>query len=58
MVKKYSELLGKEVGYSFNGLSIMVKIIDVRLIYNNLQFLIIPVNGQGEKWIMSSSVKF
>lgn len=43
--------------YAVNELKIQVSILDVRLRYGQLDLLITPVNGKGEKWVSESKVE-
>jgi hypothetical protein len=56
-IKQLAETIGKEGLYIVNGLKIKVKVTDAKQAYGRIDYQIEPVNGQGQIWVNSTSVK-
>jgi len=56
MVKQLkTQLDGHAYGrVNFDGLMVDVEVLDVRKVWNRVDYLITPIQGIGEKWIESS----
>lgn len=42
--------------YLIHGLQVRVRIIDVRQVFDRIDYQIVPVNGWGETWVAESMV--
>lgn len=50
MKELYDKYVGKIVSVDLGGLSVKVKIVDVKNSYGKNRFKITPVEGKGEVW--------
>lgn len=50
MKKEIQEFVGKDATIEVNGLTVNVKILDVKNSYGNIRYQITPVSGSGETW--------
>lgn len=48
--------IGKTGTLRVEELQIGVEIVDIRKVWNRIDFLVSPVNGQGEKWVSEERV--
>lgn len=55
--REAKQLLGKVGSLDLGGLSVNVKILDVREAYGRVDFLVEPVAGSGQVWKAESNVK-
>lgn len=51
MKKEVSEFVGKKATLDCNGLSVEVKIVDVKSSYGRMRYLVTPASGSGEVWV-------
>ncbi len=51
MKKEVETYVGKKAVVELGGLTVEVKIIDVKKSYGRDRFLISPVSGKGEVWV-------
>ena len=49
--KYQHKFIGKTIIFRTHGLGFEVKIENVRTIYGKMQFLVIPIKGEGMTWI-------
>jgi len=57
-MKEVINKLNKTAMYDMNGLKIEVTTIDFKTAWGNTRFLITPVAGTGEIWVLESSLYF
>lgn len=57
MKELYETYLNKNGSVFIGGLSVDVKIIDVKVSYGRERFQVTPISGKGEVWVESVSVK-
>lgn len=50
-------LIGKSAEYNIDGMTIEVVIMDVRKVYNRIDYKITPAKGFGSKWVDSRKVR-
>lgn len=50
--------IGKEGHIYAGGLTINVKVLDVKTSYGNLRYLVTPLSGSNEVWVNDSSLHF
>lgn len=50
--------MNAEVLYVTGGLSVEVRIVDVKQTYGSIRYQIVPAQGMGEKWVEGSSLLF
>lgn len=55
--REAKQLMGKTGSLELGGLSVSVKILDVRESYGRVDFLVSPVAGSGQVWKSESNVK-
>ncbi len=49
--------IGQKAEYTLEGpMTVIVKIVDAKMGYGRLRFLIEPMRGHGQKWVESTSV--
>lgn len=46
----------QKVRYEINGLRILVKVLDAKMSYGNVRYLITPIEGSNEIWVNQQSV--
>lgn len=56
MLKEMMKFIGKEVSYNIHGLTVQVKVIDIRQAYGRIDYRITPINGKGNIWVSSSTL--
>lgn len=56
--KETQELIGRQADYTLNGLTIPVRIVDVKTAFNTLKVQVQPLSGSGLIWVNATSVKF
>lgn len=49
-MKEYLEKIGKEGEINLNGLTVRVKIQDVKRSYGKIRYHVTPVTGSGDIW--------
>ena len=49
--KETMNLIDKQAVISLNGLSLMVKIMDVKTTYGKTRYLVTPLSGAGAVWV-------
>jgi hypothetical protein len=57
MIQKYWLLKGQRSTIRMDGLTIQVKVIDLRRVWNRVDALITPIAGEGETWVDASRLK-
>jgi hypothetical protein len=55
-LSQLEDLRKQKVRYEINGLRIMVKVLDAKMSYGNVRYLITPVEGSNEIWVNQQSV--
>jgi hypothetical protein len=56
-VREHARAIGRQATFrTREGLTIRVKILDVRSAYGRTEYLITPVNGTGEGWVQARRV--
>jgi hypothetical protein len=55
-LKEAQAYLDKEAFYDVDQMTVFVTITDVRESWGRLQFEILPIRGEGTKWVNSESV--
>mgnify|MGYP001598154641 CR=1 FL=1 len=50
--------MNSEALYITGGLSVDVRIVDVKQTYGSIRYQIVPVKGMGERWVEGSSLLF
>lgn len=55
-VAKLAQAIGKRGRLMESGLAFHVEIRDVREVYGRLDYLVIPVAGDGSKWVAAERV--
>ena len=56
MLKQYQNLLDNTYLYNLDGMSIRIKVLDVRTAWGRMDCLISPIEGYGTKWISLDSL--
>jgi len=56
MLKQYQYLIDHTKLYNVNGMSIRVKVLDVKMAFNRVDCLISPIEGYGTKWVSIDSL--
>ena len=56
MTRELQNYIGQKGLLSFDVLKCQVNILDAKMAYGNLRFLVTPVSGSGEVWVDSSRV--
>lgn len=51
LLSKYRPLIGRSILLDTGGLQIAMRVLDVQVIYGNVDLLVAPVNGYGKRWI-------
>ena len=54
----FNENTGKEALYKTESMRFAVRVLKVREVYGRTDYLIVPTNGTGEKWVSSSALDF
>ena len=54
IVSKFAE---KTVYYHMNEMQFLVRVLDIRVVWNRTDLLITPINGLGSKWVEASKCK-
>lgn len=49
-VRELARMIGKKALWKAGTMAIEVEILDVRIVYGRVQYLIRPVSGSGEDW--------
>lgn len=57
-VIQLAQCINRLATYKINDLEFQVEIIDARSVYGRDQVKIIPVYGNGEKWVMIESIRW
>jgi hypothetical protein len=53
-VEEHKSLLHQELEYEVKGLVFEVELLDVKKIFGRIEYLITPVKGSGEVWVVGS----
>lgn len=56
MLKQYQDLIDSTKLYSINGMSLRVKVLDVKSAWNRIDCLISPIEGYGTRWVSIDSL--
>ena len=56
MLKEITQYVGKTGNVLLGGLTVAVKIKDVKNSYGRIRYLITPVTGSGEVWVESVKI--
>ena len=56
-MKELMKQVGQEKFYSIDGLKVLVEIVDIKKVYGNVLFLIVPIAGNGQKWTRLDNLK-
>lgn len=56
-VREMQEKIGQTADYLHNGLAVRVNILDARVRFGEIDYLIEPVSGYGEKWVAHYGLK-
>lgn len=56
-MKELLQAVGKRAEVSLGGLTVLVKILDVKQSYGRTRYLVTPVTGSGEVWVEQVSIK-
>lgn len=54
----FNENTGKKALYKTESMRFAVRVLKVREVYGRTDYLIVPTNGSGEKWVSSSALEF
>ncbi len=52
-----AEFIGRTAIFPLGGMNVTIKITDCRERFGNLDFLIVPLEGSGSKWVTETSVR-
>lgn len=50
-MKELLQKIGKQANYEINGLTVAVKVLDIKQSYGKIRYLITPIKGEGETWV-------
>ena len=53
-----SKAIGRRGQLASNGLLVTVTVLDARIAYNRVDYLVEPAMGSGQVWVSSSRVRF
>lgn len=56
-VAELAQALNKTAMFQVHGLSVEVKIVDVRKVFDRIDYLVHPVAGDGQSWVSSSCLR-
>lgn len=56
-VKEMSDKIGQSADYLTNGIAVRVIVRDARVRFGEIDYLIAPVSGYGEKWVAHYGLK-
>lgn len=48
----------KEGWYHVNGLTVHVRVLDIRTVFSRTDYLVSPVDGGGETWVSADKVSW
>lgn len=54
--KELSAAIGKEGRWTIHGVRVNVRIIDTRQVWHRTDYLIQPIDGEGQDWVSSDTV--
>lgn len=54
--KEMAELVGREGEAKIGAFTVKVIVLDVKLSYGSLRFLVTPYAGEGQAWMASTSI--
>ncbi len=57
MIKKFLVCKGETRSIGIDGLTVKVKVLDLRQVWNRIDALITPISGEGETWIDADRLK-
>ena len=57
MVLKHQSDIGRIGAINAEGLTVQVRILDVKETYGRLRWLVTPVAGSGERWVERVSIR-
>ena len=56
MVKDLQGFISRRGSYRIHGMDFPVTVLDVRRVFNRIDFLVAPVSGKGQSWVDAQTV--
>ena len=57
-MKQYANNIGKSASIDVDGMQVRVKVLDFKIVFGTVKYLVQPLTGTGTAWKNADSVKF